>query len=91
MASAPPPLAEEAVWLFGEKMKLSRIAAVTQAHCRRHLILNLFTKPDVCMPSVNNITAREALPESLQFGRAVPPHPAGSLGGRPSPGSGPGV
>ena len=60
------------MWLFGEKMKLLCAAAVTQAHCRRRLILNLFTKPDVCMPSVNNITAREALPESLQFGRAVP-------------------
>ena len=58
--------------LFGEKLKLSRIAAVPQAHHRPRLILNLSAQPDSNTLSVNETTNREAVPESLQFGRAFP-------------------
>ena len=58
--------------LFGERLKLSRIAAVPQAHRRPRLILNLSTQPDSDTPSVNETTNREAALESLQSGRAFP-------------------
>ena len=58
--------------LFGEKLKLSRIAAVPQAHRRLRLILNLLPQPDSNTLSVNETTDREAAPESRQFGRAFP-------------------
>ena len=58
------------VRLFGEKLKLSLIAEVPQSHCRPRLILGFLVKTDKGTPSVNNITNREAAPESLQFGRA---------------------
>ena len=74
--------------LFGEKLKLSRIAAVPQVHRRPRLILNLSAQPDSNTLSVNETTDREAAPESLQFGRASPPHTAGGMGGGPYPGSG---
>ena len=60
------------VRLFGEKLKLSRIAAVPRSHCRRRLILNLLAKQDVGTPSLNNNTDMETAPGSLQFGRAFP-------------------
>ena len=58
--------------LFRERLKLSRIAAVPQAHRRPRLILNLSAQPDSNTLSVNETTDREAAPESLQFGRAFP-------------------
>ena len=64
--------AADAMRLFGEKLKLSRIAAVPQAHRRPRLILNLLAQPDSNTLSVNETTDREAAPESLQFGRAFP-------------------
>ena len=60
MASASPPTAADAIRLFGERLKLSHIAAVTQAHLRPRLILNLLVQPDSDTPSVNDTTAREA-------------------------------
>ena len=59
-----------AVWLFGEKLKLSRIEVVNQAHRCLRLILKLPEKPDKGTPGVNHMTDREAEPEFLQFGRA---------------------
>ena len=58
--------------MFGEQLKLSRIAAVPQAQRRPRLILNLLTPPDKETPSVNDTTDREIAPESMQFGRAFP-------------------
>ena len=58
--------------LFGERLKLSRIAGVPQAHCRPRLILNLSAQPDSDTLSFNETTNREAAPELLQFGRAFP-------------------
>ena len=58
--------------LFGEKNKLSRIAAVTQEHQRPRLILNLLEQSDEGNPSVNDTTDMEVAPESMQFGRASP-------------------
>ena len=51
------PIADE-VRLFGEKLKFSRIAAVTQAHFRPRLILKLSEKLDDVIPSVNDTTNR---------------------------------
>ena len=65
-------LAEDAIQLFGERLKLSHIAAVPQAHCCPRLILNLLAQPESDTPSVNDITNREAALQSLQFGRAFP-------------------
>ena len=64
--------AADVVQLFGEKMKISRIATVPQAHRHPRLILNLSEKPDVVMPSVNYTTSREAATELLKFSRASP-------------------
>ena len=64
--------AEDAMRLFGEKLKLSCIAAVPQAHRCPRLILNLSAQPDSNTLSVNETTDREAAPELLQFGRAFP-------------------
>ena len=61
-----------AVQLFGEKLKLPRIAAVPQSQRRPYRILNLLAPPDKETPSVNNATDREISPESMQFGRALP-------------------
>ena len=58
--------------LFGERLKLSCISAVSQAYRRLRLILNLSTQPDSDTLSVNETTNREAVPESLHFGRAFP-------------------
>ena len=62
----------DAIRLFGEKLKLSRIAAVPLAHRHLRLILNLSAHPDANTPSINESTNREAGPESLQFGRSSP-------------------
>ena len=51
--------------LFGDNLKLSRIAAVPQTHCLLHLVLNLLAQSDSGTPSVNETTNREAAPESL--------------------------
>ena len=65
-------LATDAIRLFGEKLYLSRIAAVPRAHRCPRLILNLLAQQDSDIPSVNETTNRESAPESLQFGRAFP-------------------
>ena len=64
--------AADAIQLFGERLKLSCIAALPQAHRRLCLILNLSEQPDSDTFSVNETTEREATLESLQFGRASP-------------------
>ena len=63
---------ENDVLLFGDKLKLSRIAAVPQAQRRLRLILNLLAPLDNENPSVNNTTDREIAPESMQLWRAFP-------------------
>ena len=65
-------LATDAIGIFRENLKLSRIAAMPQAHRRACLILNPSAQPDLDTPIVNETTNREAAPESLQFGRACP-------------------
>ena len=60
----------DAIRLFGEKLKLSCITEMPQAHRRLRLIINLPSQPDSDMSSVNTTTNREAAPESLKFGRA---------------------
>ena len=62
--------AEDAVQLFGEKLKLSRITAVPQAQRQPRIILNLLAPPNKEIPSVNNTIDRDIDPESIQFGRA---------------------
>ena len=64
--------AADAMQLFGERLKLSHIAAVLQAHRHLHLILNLLAQPESDTLSVNETTNREAAPKSLQFGWALP-------------------
>ena len=64
--------AEDAVRFFGEKLKLSCIAAVLQDQYRQRIILNLSAMPDNETPSDNVNTDREIAPESMQFGRAFP-------------------
>ena len=64
--------AADVIRLFGERMKLSCIAAVPHTNRRLRLILNLLAQPDSDTPSVNDTTNREASTESLQFGRALP-------------------
>ena len=64
--------ADNDVRLFGEKLKLSCIAAVPQAQRRLCLILNLSAQPDKETPSVNVTTDREISPESMQVGSAFP-------------------
>ena len=59
--------AEDALWVFGEKLKLSCIAALPQAHLRPRLILNLLAQPNKVTPSVNDITYSGISPESIQF------------------------
>ena len=54
--------------MFGEKLKLSHIAAVSKAQRRPRLILNLLAPPDKETLSVNDTTDREITPESRQFG-----------------------
>ena len=44
--------------VFGEKLKLSRIAEVPRAQSRLPLILNFLEKPNKENPSVNNTTDR---------------------------------
>ena len=61
----------DAIQLFGERLKLSRIGAMPQANHCPQLILNLSEKPDSDTPSVNDTTDREATPESLQFRRVL--------------------
>ena len=62
----------DAIRLFGERLKISLIAVVTQAHLRLGLILNLLAQQDSGTPIVNETTNREAALELLQFGRASP-------------------
>ena len=51
--------------MFGENIKLSRIAAGPQAQRRPHLILYLSEKPDEGKPSVSNTTDREVAQELM--------------------------
>ena len=62
----------DVIRLFGERLDISRIAAVPQAHLRPRLIFNILAHPDSGTPSVNDTTDREAAPESLQFFLAFP-------------------
>ena len=64
--------ASDTLRLFGEILKLSRIASVPQAHRRPRLIINLSAQLESDTLSVNETTNRESAPESLQFGRALP-------------------
>ena len=57
--------AEDAIQLFGERLKLSQIAAVPQSHRPPRIILNLLARPDSDTPSINETTNREAALESL--------------------------
>ena len=52
----------DAVRLFRENLKHSRIAAVPQAHRRPRLILNLSAQPESNTLSVNETINREAAP-----------------------------
>ena len=61
-----------AVQIFGEKLNLSCIVEVTQAHHHPCLILNLSGKAYEVTPSVNDTINRESAPDSLQFVRALP-------------------
>ena len=49
---------EEAVWVFGENLKITRIAAVPHAHRQLCLILNLSEKTGEGTPIVNDTTDR---------------------------------
>ena len=51
--------ATDDVRIFGEKIKISRISALPQAHIQPHLILNLLSKPDEGTLSDNDTTDRE--------------------------------
>ena len=62
----------DAMQLFGERLKLSCIAAVLQAHRHPCLTLNLSAQPESDTLSVNETTNREAVPESLYFGWDFP-------------------
>ena len=64
--------AADAIRLFGERLKLSCITAVPQAHRRPRLILNLLAQPYSETLSVNKTTNREAATESLHFGWIFP-------------------
>ena len=57
--------AADAVWIFGEKIKLSCIAAVPQAYRRPRLVIKLLEKPDKVTPSVNVTTNREIASEFM--------------------------
>ena len=58
--------------VFGEKLKIPRITAVPQAHCRPRLIQNLSAQPNKKTPSVSKTMDREISLDSIQFGRAFP-------------------
>ena len=61
----------DTVWMFREKLKLSRIMGVPQVQRQPCLILlNLSGKPNEGTPSGNDTTDREVAPDSIQFGRA---------------------
>ena len=60
------------VRIFGERLNISRIMELPQAHIQPRLILNLLSQTDKHMPSVNNTMNREIALESLQFGLALP-------------------
>ena len=83
--------AEDVLRVFVEKIKLSSIAAVPQAHRRPRLILDLSAQPDKVTPSVNGTIDREGdRPGVNAVWVSIPMHPPGDLGGRSGRGSGPG-
>ena len=65
-------LVVDTIQLFGERLKLSCIVSVPQAHLCPRLNRNLSAQPDPDTLSVNETTNREAASESLHFGRAFP-------------------
>ena len=52
--------AADAIRLFMERLKLSRITSVPQAHLRLRLILKVLAQPDPDTPSANETTNRGA-------------------------------
>ena len=54
--------AEDVVQVFGDNLKISLIAAVTQAHQQMCLILNMLENPNEGTLSVNKTTDREVAP-----------------------------
>ena len=60
--------AEDALRVFIEKLKVSCITALPQAHFRPRLILNLQPQTGRVTPSVNGTIYREIALESIQFG-----------------------
>ena len=63
--------AEDAVEVFGERIKLSRIVVVPQYNLRPWLILNLSSQPNKVTPSFNDTTDREIALEAMQFGKSL--------------------
>ena len=57
--------AADVMRLFGERLKLSCITAVPQAHRHPRLILNLLAQPVSDTLSVNETTDKEAAPDLL--------------------------
>ena len=76
------PMAE-AVHIFGERLKISLIASVPQAHIRLRLILNLSEKTYEGTPSVNDTTEMEIALESIQLGER--PHVSSKQSGMQIP------
>ena len=70
---------KNAVRLFEEKLKLSRIVAVPQYQRRPRLILKFLAPPDKETPSVNNTTVCESITSHSSGGLG------GGSGGRPVP------
>ena len=58
--------------VFGDKLKLSHITAVPQAHLRPRLIINLSDQPDKETPSVNSTKERNIALKSMQFEISFP-------------------
>ena len=57
----------DAVRIFGEILRLYRIAALPQEQRQSHLILNLLAQPDKGTPSVDGAIDRYISPELMKF------------------------
>ena len=65
-------LVDVAMLVFGNRIRISRLASVDQANRKPRLICNSSAEPDDVTPAVNTSTKKSTSPDAIQFGACLP-------------------
>ena len=61
-----------ALLVFGDRIRISRLAYVDQANRKPRLICNSLVAPDNVTPAINASTNKYFAPDAMQFGACLP-------------------